>query len=38
VREPFEVRSETERLRQVFNYVTPDGRYTYRRVKTPDAP
>ncbi|HET6442839.1 MAG TPA: hypothetical protein VFH53_10725 [Phycisphaerae bacterium] len=38
VREPFEVRSETERLRQVFNYVTPQGRYTYRRVKTPDAP
>jgi hypothetical protein len=38
VREPFEVRSETERLRQVFNYVTPDGRYTYRRVKTPEAP
>jgi hypothetical protein len=38
VREPFEVRSETERLRQVFNYVTPDGRYTYRRVQTPDAP
>jgi hypothetical protein len=38
VREPFEVRSETGRLRQVFNYVTPDGRYTYRRVKTPAAP
>jgi len=38
VREPFEVRSETGRLRQVFNYVTPQGRYTYCRVKTPDAP
>ena len=38
VREPFDVRSETERLRQVFNYVTPDGRYTYRRIKTPAAP
>jgi len=38
VREPFEVRSETGRLRQVFNYVTPDGRYTYRRVKTPAEP
>ena len=38
VREPFEVRSETERLRQVFNYVTPRGRYTYRRVKTPSEP
>jgi hypothetical protein len=38
VREPFKVRSETERLRQVFNYVTPQGRYTYRRVKTPAEP
>jgi len=38
VREPFEVHSKTQRLEQVFNYVTPQGRYTYRRLKTPDAP
>jgi len=38
VREPFEVRSETGRLEQIFNYVTPRGRYTYRRVKTPAEP
>jgi len=38
VREPFEVHSETQRLEQVFNYVTPQGRYTYRRVKTPSEP
>ena len=38
VREPFEIHSETLRLEQIFNYVTPQGRYTYRRVKTPDAP
>jgi len=38
VREPFDVRSKTQRLEQIFNYVTPEGRYTYRRVKTPAEP
>ncbi|HUX00413.1 MAG TPA: hypothetical protein VMY35_05470 [Phycisphaerae bacterium] len=32
-REAFEVRSERRRLEQVFNYVTPGGRFTFRRTK-----
>ena len=35
VRDAFQMRTETDRLEQIFNYVTPQGRYTYRRVKTP---
>jgi len=33
VREPFRVRRMTERTEQIFNYLTPRRRYTYRRVK-----
>jgi len=36
VRTAFGVRSVTERSEQVFNYITPDRRYTYRRKKTAD--
>ena len=32
-REAFEVRSERRRLEQIFNYVTPEGRFTFRRTK-----
>ncbi len=35
VRDAFQVRTVTDRLEQIFNYVTPQGRYTYRRVKSP---
>ena len=35
VRGPFQVRSDTTVAEQVFNYVTPTHRYTYRRVKRP---
>jgi len=33
-RGPFQVRTVTERTEQVFNYLTPDKRYTFTRVKT----
>ncbi len=35
VRGPFEIRSVVEGTEQVFNYLTPEKRYTFRRVKTP---
>lgn len=35
LRGPFELRSVVEGKEQVFNYLTPDRRYTFRRVKTP---
>jgi len=38
VRGPFEVRSVVEGTEQVFNYLTPDRRYTFRRVKTFEDP
>lgn len=38
VRGPFEVQSAVEGTEQVFNYLTPDRRYTFRRVKTAAAP
>jgi hypothetical protein len=34
VREPFSVRTVAERTEQTFHYITPDRRYTYRRLKT----
>ena len=37
VREPFDVRSAVEETEQVFNYLTPDRRYTYRRVVGPQG-
>ena len=33
VREPFALRKITQRKEQVVNYITPQRRYTYRRVK-----
>jgi hypothetical protein len=33
-RGPFEIRTVTEREEQVFNYLTPEKRYTFTRVKT----
>jgi len=33
-RGPFEIRTVTERTEQVFNYLTPEKRYTFTRVKT----
>jgi len=35
-RGPFQIRTVTERTEQVFNYLTPDKRYTFTRVKTPE--
>lgn len=35
VRGPFEVRSIVEGTEQVFNYLTPEKRYTFRRIKSP---
>jgi len=37
-RGPFRIRTVTERTEQVFNYLTPDKRYTYTRLKTPPPP
>ncbi len=37
-RGPFQVRTVTERTEQVFNYLTPEKRYTFTRVKTAEEP
>ncbi|MGB2936881.1 MAG: hypothetical protein WBD05_01580 [Phycisphaerae bacterium] len=37
-RDPFAVRIQTERLEQVFNYVTPHVRFSYMRTKEPSRP
>jgi len=37
-REAFSVRSVADKTEQVFSYITPNRRYTYRRVKTPPQP
>ncbi|MBE3069618.1 MAG: hypothetical protein IMZ66_05210 [Planctomycetes bacterium] len=37
VREPFSVRSVVEQTEQVFNYLTPDRRYTYQRLTGPQG-
>ncbi len=36
-RSPFAVIKQTTRTEQIFNYLTPDRRYMYRRVKTPGS-
>ncbi|HUU11743.1 MAG TPA: hypothetical protein VM431_14555 [Phycisphaerae bacterium] len=37
VRGPFDIRNVEEGKEQIFNYLTPDRRYTFRRVQTPAA-
>jgi len=36
-RGPFDIRTITERTEQVFNYLTPDKRYTFTRTKTAEG-
>ena len=36
-RGPFHIRTVTDRTEQVFNYLTPEKRYTYTRTKTPET-
>lgn len=37
-RTAFDIRKLTQRTEQIFNYITPSRRYTYRRTKTPNPP
>jgi len=38
VREPFDIRTVTDREEQIFNYLTPEKRYTFTRTKTGEDP